>query len=80
MARDQVADEALVIGGVDQRAELRPVADLGQRVGELWRAEAQVLLAPQDGERQEIALLAAVGRDLHDREPIRLARQARRAA
>ena len=74
--RDQVTVEALVIGGVDHRAELGGGPDLGQRPRQLGRAEAEVVLAPKHRQRHQVALgFALAGLGLDDQQLVLVAGQ-----
>src|SRR3546814_6012838 len=64
--RGEVDGEAVVEGAVDDRAELRALARLGQRVGQQRRPVPDVLGTPVDRERQEIEAGLPVRRHLDD--------------
>jgi hypothetical protein len=51
--------KGLALGGIIDDADLRPAADLGQRVGQIGRAEADILLAPHIVEGQEVPVRLA---------------------
>src|SRR3546814_7051279 len=70
--RGEVDGKAVVEGAVDDRAELRAPARLGQRVGQQRRPMPHVLGAPVDRKRQEVEARLPVRRHLDDGE--RLAR------
>src|SRR5699024_849309 len=65
----QCCGEALVVGCIDQGAQMRALAYPRQGHRELSRPEADVVLTPENGDRHQVTLRLAVGEiDVHDRQ------------
>ena len=60
-AGDEIENEVLVAGGVEQRADPGARAQFGEREGEHRAAGPDMLAAPLRRERQEVALSFAAG-------------------